>query len=78
MEKVSITCKLNADDVAFLDKLAGMQDRDRTYLVKQAVGDFIALHKWQLEDIDKAIAEADRGEFASEKEVRAMFKELGG
>ena len=78
MEKVSVTCKLDQDDVAFLDKLAGMSDRDRSYLIKQAVGDFIALHKWQLEDIDKAIAEADRGDFASDKDVQAMFKELRG
>ena len=76
MEKVSVTCKLNADDVAFLDKLGGITDRDRSYLIKQAVGEFIALHRWQLEDIDKAIEEADRGDFASEDEVRAMFQEL--
>ncbi|HWB12700.1 MAG TPA: ribbon-helix-helix protein, CopG family [Pirellulales bacterium] len=76
MEKVSVTCKLAPDDVAFLDKLALSSDRDRSYLIRQAVGEFIALHKWQLEDIDRAIGEADRGEFASDDDVQAMFKEL--
>lgn len=76
MEKVSVTCKLNEDDVEFLDKLAESSDRDRSYLIRQAVGEFIALHKWQLEDIDRAIGEADRGEFASDSEVHSMFKEL--
>ncbi|HWB10520.1 MAG TPA: ribbon-helix-helix protein, CopG family [Pirellulales bacterium] len=76
MEKVSVTFKLNPDDVAFLDKLAASSDRDRSYLIRQAVGEFIALHKWQLEDIDRAVGEADRGEFASDDDVQAMFKEL--
>lgn len=78
MEKVSVTCKLNQEDVAFLDKLAGVTDRDRSYLIKQAVGEFIEMHRWQLEDVDKAIGEADRGEFATDAEVRAMFQELRG
>lgn len=77
MEKVSVTCKLSQGDVEFLDKLAGVSDRDRSYLIKQAVSEFIALQKWQLDEIDKAIGEADRGEFASDKEVRSMFRELG-
>lgn len=76
MDKVPVTCKLNSDDVAFLDKLAESSDRDRSYLIRQAVGEFITLHKWQLEDIDRAVGEADRGEFASDDEVKAMFKEL--
>lgn len=76
MDKVSVTCKLNPDDVAFLDKLAESSDRDRSYLIRQAVGEFIALHKWQLEDIDQAIGEANRGEFASDQDVQSMFKEL--
>ena len=77
VKKVSVTCKLNEDDVAFLDRLAAISDRDRSYLIRQAVGEFIALHKWQLEDIDRAIREADCGEFASDEEVHVMFQELG-
>ncbi len=76
MEKVSVTCKLNEDDVMFLDKLAASSDRDRSYLIRHAVGEFIALHRWQLEDIERAIGEADRGEFASDDDVQSMFKEF--
>jgi RHH-type rel operon transcriptional repressor/antitoxin RelB len=78
MEKVNVTCRLDADDVAFLDKLADMTDRDRSYLIKQAVSEFISLQKWQIEEIEAAIAEADAGKFASEAEVRKVFKELRG
>lgn len=76
MEKVSVTCELNAGDVAFLDKLGGMTDRDRSRLIEQAVADFIVLLRWQLEDIDQAIEEADRGDFAADEDVRAAFQGL--
>lgn len=74
MEKVSVTCKLAPDDVAFLDKLAASSDRDRSYLIRQAVGEFVALHKWQLEEVEAAIAEADRGEFLTDEEFRAEVR----
>jgi predicted transcriptional regulator len=78
MEKVNVTCRLDADDVAFLDKLAETTDRDRSYLIKQAVAEFISLQKWQIEEIEAAIVEADAGKFLSDAELRKLFKELRG
>lgn len=78
MEKVNVTIRMDADEVAFLDKLAGLTDRDRSYLIKQAVTEYIALQRWQVEEIEKAIAEADAGLLASEKQVKQMFDELRG
>jgi RHH-type rel operon transcriptional repressor/antitoxin RelB len=78
MDKVPVTCRLDADDVAFLDKLAETTDRDRSYLIKQAVAEFISLQKWQIEEIEAAIAEADAGKFLSDAELRKLFKELRG
>ena len=78
MEKVNVTIRMDADEVAFLDKLAGINDRDRSYLIKQAVSEYIALQRWQLEEIEKALQEADAGEFATEKEVKRVFDELRG
>lgn len=75
MEKVNVTCRLPAEDVAFLDKLAGTLDRDRSYLIKTAVADYIALHRWQIEEIERAIQEADAGDFATDEEVQAAFAE---
>ncbi len=76
MEKVNVTCRLDAEDVAFLDKLGKVTERDRSYLIKKAVSEYIALHKWQIEEVERAIGEADGGQFASDKEVRAVFNEF--
>jgi predicted transcriptional regulator len=70
MEKVNVTCRLNADDVAFLDTLGGQLDRDRSYLIKQAVSNFIAQQRWQVEEVERAIAEVEAGEVLTEEEFR--------
>jgi RHH-type transcriptional regulator, rel operon repressor / antitoxin RelB len=72
-DKVGITIRLDPDTVAFLDRLAEAQDRDRSYLIKQAVANFVRLHRWQIEEIEKAVKEADAGLFATDEEVEAMF-----
>lgn len=36
---------------------------------RKETGELDALARWQIEEIEKAIAEADRGEFASDEEV---------
>jgi predicted transcriptional regulator len=76
MKKVNVTCRLDSDAVAFLDSLGANLDRDRSYLIKDAVQRYIDMHRWQVEEIEKAIGEADRGEFASEAQVNKMFDGL--
>ena len=74
MEKMNVTIRLEKDAVEFLDELGKSLDRDRSYLIKEAVASYISLHKWQIEEIKKAIAEADAGLFASEEEVEELFR----
>jgi predicted transcriptional regulator len=76
MKKVAVTCRLDAEAVAFLETLGAQLDRDRSYLINDAVAQYINLHRWQIEEVKKGLAEADRGEFASEEEVNATFDEL--
>ena len=75
-EKVNITVRLDPDTVAFLDKLAEVEDRDRSYLIKRAVANFVQLHRWQIEEIEKAVKEADAGLFLSDEETEAFMEEL--
>jgi predicted transcriptional regulator len=76
MEKVNVTLRLDKDKVALLDQFAQSEDRDRTYLIKHAIDGYLQMRQWQLDEIRKAIAEADAGDFASEEEVERMFDQL--
>ncbi len=57
-----------------LDNLADATQRTRSFLITKAVRDYIALNDWQIEGIRNGIAEADRGEFASDAEVKKAFR----
>lgn len=72
-EKINITVRLDQETIAFLDRLAEVEDRDRSYLIKQAVANFVRLHRWQIEEIEKAVKEADAGMFATDAEVESLF-----
>ena len=75
-EKVNVTCRIAGDRVALLDKLGTHYDRDRSYLVNQAVEGFLAMHEWQIAEIERALKEAEAGDFATDAEVRETFKKL--
>jgi predicted transcriptional regulator len=74
MEKINITCRLDKKDVNVLDKLAARMDRDRSYLIKQAVSDFIAVQKWQEKVVKQAQADADAGKGMTMEELEADMK----
>jgi predicted transcriptional regulator len=76
-EKVSVTVRLDQETVTFLDQLAVAEDRDRSYLIKQAVANFVQLHRWQIDEIEKAVKEADAGQFLSDEETIAFMEDLG-
>jgi predicted transcriptional regulator len=72
----TITARVDPEKVAFLDALADAQDRDRSYLVNEALDQYIAHRRWMVEEIRKAVAEADAGEFLSDEESESFMREL--
>lgn len=60
--------RIDAEEVDFLDRLAAAVERDRSYLLNEAVESYIDLKKWNLEEAKAAMAEAN-----CEDEVRAAF-----
>ncbi len=57
-----------------LDKLAKTTQRSRSFLAAEAIREYVALNEWQVEEIEKAIRQADAGDFATDEEVEEMFK----
>ena len=56
-----------------LDELAVKMDRSRSFLAAKAIEEFVAREAWQLAEIEAGLAEANRGEFASEEEVEQVI-----
>jgi RHH-type transcriptional regulator, rel operon repressor / antitoxin RelB len=69
-----VTLRLDGGLTGKLDKLARATHRSRSFLAAEAIRDYVAQNSWQIDEIHKAIVEADHGEFATEDEVKRVAK----
>ena len=56
-----------------LDFLASQQQRDRSFIINEAIDYYLSLQEWQLAHIKMGVEKAKKGEFASDEEVSAAF-----
>ena len=63
-------------DLALKSRLAALPEtthRDESALIGEAIAHFLDVQDWQRVRIEKGIAAADRGEFATPQEVERVF-----
>jgi predicted transcriptional regulator len=73
MNRETISFRLETEKKNKLDAIAATVDRDRSYLLNEAIDAYIEVHQWQIEHIREGIRQADAGRFASKAEVAAAF-----
>jgi predicted transcriptional regulator len=76
MSKENITFRLDSERRAALDEIAAGLDRDRSYLINEAIALYLEMYQWQIQQIKQAVTEADAGDFATEAEVTEVFARL--
>jgi len=69
----AFTLRLDDEMLAKLDALAADTDRSRNWIAQKAIESYVELNAWQMAKIRDGIAQADRGEFASDEELGALF-----
>ena len=57
-----------------LDLLSRATSRSRSFVAAEAIREYVALNNWQIDETKKALSEADRGDFADEKDVQQTVK----
>jgi predicted transcriptional regulator len=72
MEKQTISFRLESDKVSALDALANSLDRDRTYLLSEAVQAYLDTQHWHLQQIRAGIADADAGRVIDHRKVKTI------
>lgn len=72
----TVSFRTDSKKVAALDALASVQDRDRSYLLNQAVDNYLDLQQYHIELIEKGIRQADAGEMVDHSEVEKMVTKL--
>ena len=72
-ETISVKARIPVADKERLDRLALATGRTRGFLISRAIQDYLANQAWQIEEISKAIEEANAGEIATVEETEAFF-----
>jgi len=73
----TVSTRLDETTSSKLEFLAQATKRSKSYLVAEAVQEYIKAQEWQIAAIKKGLEAAEQGDFATEDEVRDFFKSWG-
>ena len=76
-ETVSTSFRTSKDKIERIDAIATSMGRSRNWLLNKALDDILEHQAWFAAEVQKGIAAADNGEFASPDEVTAIFNKYG-
>jgi RHH-type rel operon transcriptional repressor/antitoxin RelB len=71
-ESSVLTLRLDTKLKKQLDRLSKTTSRTRSFLAAEAIREYVSVNEWQIAQIKKGIEQADRGEFATEAEVKRV------
>jgi len=66
--KVNVTFRMRKDRVKMLDDIGECCDRDRSYIVNEAVEEYLARRQWQIEQVQRALKSVEAGKFLTEED----------
>ncbi|MBZ5574100.1 MAG: ribbon-helix-helix protein, CopG family [Acidobacteriia bacterium] len=73
----TISFRADADTIDALDSLAAAQDRPRSYLINEAITNYIEMHAYQDALVRKGLEEMRKGRVVSHDEVVERLKSTG-
>jgi predicted transcriptional regulator len=73
MNKRTITFRVDARKTKALDAIAVGIDRDRSYILNEAIDNYLEVHQWQAAHIKEGLRQADAGKFATDREVASSL-----
>jgi predicted transcriptional regulator len=74
----TITVRLDARVKRRLEALARSTRRSKSFLAAEAIASYVEANAWQAAETEKALKEADAGDFAAGAEVDAIYRKWGG
>ncbi len=71
--KEVVTVRLDQEKRAAVDRIAEAFQRDRSFIINEAIDAYLAVHRWHIDHIEEGLRQAEAGEFASGDEVAQAF-----
>lgn len=74
MSKIAVNFRVrNQDTLNALDRIGIALDRDRSYMLNEALETYLELNNWQIEHINAGLQEAQQGQFVPQSEVDSLL-----
>ena len=77
MTRTTLSFRTDEETRSRLDLLAEARRRDRSFLINEAIEQFLELSDWQEAQVHAGIEEADRGQTVPHEEVATWLRSLG-
>jgi len=75
-ELKTVSFRMRTHTVETLDALAETMDRDRTYLLNEAVERYLELNDYHIKLIKKGLRAAEAGDFAPQAEMKKLIARM--
>ena len=75
MKNISISIRMEEETISKINKIAELEDRDRSYIINKAVKEYLEYQEYILQQINEGIKDIEEGRVYSEKEVFAFLDE---
>ncbi|HEY3988649.1 MAG TPA: CopG family transcriptional regulator [Acidobacteriaceae bacterium] len=76
MQQKTVTFRAPGSKIKALDSLAALQQRDRSFVLNEAVDQYLSLNEYHVALIKEGIRQADAGQLIPHEEVRRRLTSL--
>lgn len=74
MKQANVSFRADTNKIESLDAVAEALDRDRSYVLNEAISAYLELYQWQMNHIKEGLKQADAGQFATDEEVAKALR----
>ena len=68
-QKETIAFRIETGKKQALDEIAGAVDRDRSYIINEALDQYLAIHQWQTAHIEEGLRQARDGKLKTHEDI---------
>lgn len=76
MPKSTITFRTDKTRKAELDTLAKSLNRDRSFVINEAIDNHLSMYDWQIRHIKQGLADIEAGRVISHEDVKARIAKM--
>jgi predicted transcriptional regulator len=76
MAREVMTVRIEPATKQALDTIAATLDRDRSYVVNEALAAYVETHRWQIKHIQRGLREANAGKFVPKRAMKQAIDRL--